>query len=74
VIDATGRCDPSGIRLKNGRRNGKVNKSSNIVYYDSPYQYMEHRNVKLQDKVVRAWENKVQSISEKDDVSQEKTI
>ena len=58
VMDATGRCDSSGIRLKIGRRTGKVNKTPNLIYYDSPQQYMAHKKVKIQESVIKAWEEK----------------
>lgn len=61
VIDSTGRCDSSGIRLKNR----KVNKSSNLVYYNSPSEYMEHRKVKLNKNVIDEWIARNQEISEK---------
>lgn len=61
VIDATGRCDSSGIRLKNK----KVNKSSNLVYYNSPAEYMEHRKVNIDAKVVERWAKRIQDIEEK---------
>lgn len=64
VIDATGRCDSAGIKLNIGRKTGKVNKTSNIIYYDSPAQYMSHKKVKLNDKTVKAWEERVQKIAE----------
>ena len=51
VMDATGRCDSSGIRLKSG----KVNKTSNLIYYDNPEQYMQHRKVRVQKEVIDKW-------------------
>ena len=61
VIDATGRCDSSGIRLKNRR----VNKSSNLVYYSSPAEYMQHRKVKVQKNIISEWNERINDIMEK---------
>jgi len=61
VMDSTGRCDSSGIRLKKR----KVNKSGNLVYYNSPEEYMDHRKVKLHPDVVKKWHAKIQEIAEK---------
>ena len=52
VFDTTGRCDKNGIiRLENE----KVNDSPNILYYDSPEQYMKHRKVKISQVDVNNW-------------------
>jgi hypothetical protein len=68
VIDATGRCDSSGIRLKNK----KVNRSSNLVYYNSPAEYTEHRKIKLDPKVVEEWSTRLREIMEKHEENMEK--
>ena len=63
VIDATGRCDSSGIRLKNK----KFNKSSNVVYYNSPSEYMDHRKVKLHQSVIKGWDERIQEMERRQD-------
>lgn len=68
VIDSTGRCDSSGIRLKNR----KINKSSNLIYYNSPEEYMRHRKTrnKVDKHTIKSWENRVQEIEEKRDLQE----
>ena len=46
-------------------------KNSNIIYYDSPAQYMSHKKVKLNDKTVKAWEERVQKISESENANEQ---
>jgi len=52
VVDTTGKCDRNGVILLPTE---KQNHNPNILYYDSPEQYMKHRKVKLQVSDVNKW-------------------
>ena len=52
VFETTGSCDRNGVVLLPTE---KRNNSPNILYYDSPEQYMKHRKVKLQQSDVNKW-------------------
>jgi hypothetical protein len=52
VFDTTTTCDKNGIFLL---PNEKRNPNPNILYYDSPEQYMKHRKVKVSQADVNKW-------------------
>jgi len=52
VFDTTGNCDRNGVILL---PHEKRNQSPNILYYDSPEQYMKHRKVKVSQTDVNKW-------------------
>jgi len=52
VFDTTGNCDKNGVILLPRE---KRNQTPNILYYDSPEQYMKHRKVKVSQTDVNKW-------------------
>jgi hypothetical protein len=52
VADTTGRCDRNGVVLLPTE---KRNPNPNMLFYDSPEQYMKHRKVKVQQSDVNKW-------------------
>jgi hypothetical protein len=52
VFDTTSKCDKNGIILLPYE---KRNPNPNILYYDSPEQYMKHRKVTVTQSEVNKW-------------------
>ena len=52
VFDTTLTCDRNGVLLLPRE---KRNPNPNILYYDSPEQYMKHRKVKVSQQDVNRW-------------------
>ena len=55
VIDSSGRCDSSGFYDLRGNHKGTFNKEPNVLYYDGPNEYMQHRKTTLSDEVIHEW-------------------
>tara|TARA_B100000902_G_scaffold376126_1_gene406830 strand:- start:243 stop:788 length:546 start_codon:yes stop_codon:yes gene_type:complete len=66
VMDSTGTVDKDGVKLSKTKR---PNGSSNILYYDSPEEYMRHRRIKLDSDKINSWKNKVTRLFPKGEFS-----
>jgi hypothetical protein len=51
IIDARGTCD------KNGRPSKIPSRDPNFLFYDSPEEYMRHRDADLSNNQLRDWHN-----------------
>ena len=49
--------DSSDILESNGRKSYN-SKNSNILFYSSPEMYMKHRNVLLDEEIIKGWHDK----------------
>ena len=51
--------DTTGFYGSNGLPTNIVNRESNNLYYNDPYEYMRHRGIKLSKEVIDKWRTKV---------------
>ena len=54
VVDTIGKYDSSGYKIKLNS-NSYPNPSPNHCYYDSPQQFMTHRNMIVQPELIERW-------------------
>lgn len=55
VIDSSGKCDKDGFYDTMGNHDTTFNKEPNVLFYDGPNEYMNHRNVKVNPMLVNTW-------------------
>ena len=58
VVDALGLHDKQGIKLPGRKRRsdvGQVNPNPNHLYYDSPEEFMRHRNCTVGQSLIESW-------------------
>ena len=58
VVDTLGLHDSNGIKLPGRKRRsevGQVNPSPNHLYYDSPEEFMRHRNCTVSPEHIESW-------------------
>lgn len=61
VVDTLTNCDNKGYQIKKTDNDVELG-NPNTLYYDSPEQYMQHRKVNLDSKLVEDWYNKRNSL------------
>ena len=58
VVDTLGIYDNQGIKLPGRKRRsdfGQVNPNPNHLYYDSPEEFMRHRNCRVSPALIESW-------------------
>ena len=55
VVDSSGKCDKNGFYDRRGNHRETFNKEPNILYYDGPSEYMNHRKTRVDPGLVSAW-------------------
>lgn len=55
VVDSSGRCDNKGFYDRRGNHRGTFNKEPNVLYYDGPNEYMQHRKTTVPAALVSEW-------------------
>jgi len=55
VVDSSGRCDNKGFYDRRGNHRNTFNKEPNVLYYDGPNEYMQHRKTKVPAALVSEW-------------------
>ena len=59
VIDTV---DNNNNKTKNGNINSNYSYSSRKAYYENPHVYMRHKQVELDEELVRAWYNRYDTL------------
>ena len=55
VVDSTGTCDSHGYYDRRGNHSDTSNKEPNVLYYDGPNEYMNHRKTKVDPALISEW-------------------
>jgi hypothetical protein len=58
VVDTLGLHDKNGTKIPGRKRRsdvGQVNPTPNHLYYDSPEEFMRHRNCKANQELIESW-------------------
>jgi hypothetical protein len=69
IVDATGRYDRTGVKLKSTAAN-YPNSNTNHCYYDSPLQYMTHTRNVVNPAFLEQWSARQSLFTESDNIGQ----